>query len=350
METDRTVKTLLAVITLIAVMAALQVGQPVILLLLIAWLLSHGLSPAVDFLAHRLRFPHFLAVLTVLVFFLGMFFLVGLSVNTRVATFAAAYPEYHKRLTEIFASLTERLHVLSLPFSHQEMGNRFGQYLVSLSGSFLAFLSGLVLVFFFLVFMLLGRPHFQWKLHGMLQPATADKLNRINNAISRQIGRYLLLQVLINLVLAVCVWFSLALLKVDFAVTWGMLAFFLNFIPTLGAILASVPPILVALIQYYPHPWTALTCLLVLLGVNCAFGYIVIPKVMGNRFDLSPVVVLLFLVFWGWLWGVVGAFLSILIAVALKIVCENVDPLKPLAVLMGAGHKTSEAAPQTAER
>ncbi|MDX1667769.1 MAG: AI-2E family transporter, partial [Saprospiraceae bacterium] len=115
------------------------------------------------------------------------------------------------------------------------------------------------------------------------------------------------------------------------------MAFFLNFIPTIGSIIASLPPILLAFVQYPDDPWKGFATLGLIAAIQMSVGNVITPKVMGDRLNLSPVVVLISLIFWGWLWGPVGAILSIPIASALKIVCENIESLKPIGILMGSG-------------
>jgi predicted PurR-regulated permease PerM len=129
----------------------------------------------------------------------------------------------------------------------------------------------------------------------------------------------------------------LTLIGVDFAVTWGALAFFLNFIPTVGSIVASIPPVLLALVQYYPSFWPAVITLVSVTTIQMGMGNALAPKILGDQLNLSPVVVLLSLLFWGWLWGIVGALISIPIAAAIKIVCENIKTLHPISVMMGSG-------------
>jgi predicted PurR-regulated permease PerM len=129
----------------------------------------------------------------------------------------------------------------------------------------------------------------------------------------------------------------LEIIGVDFAVTWGALAFFLNFIPTVGSIMASIPPILLALVQFYPSLWPGIITLITVMTIQLGMGNALAPKVMGDQLNLSPVVVLLSLLFWGWLWGIVGALISIPIAAAIKIICENIETLHPISVMMGSG-------------
>jgi predicted PurR-regulated permease PerM len=142
---------------------------------------------------------------------------------------------------------------------------------------------------------------------------------------------------LISFVTGFLVWFALAMVGVDFAITWGALAFFLNFIPTVGSIAASIPPIVLALVPFYPSFWPGVITLLALLTIQLSIGNGIAPKVLGDQLNLSPVVILLSLMFWGWLWGIVGALLSVPITAAIKIVCENIEPLHPISVMMGSG-------------
>jgi len=165
----------------------------------------------------------------------------------------------------------------------------------------------------------------------------ANQLSQITFSITAQIRRYLSLQFLISSVTGFMVWLALTLIGVDFAITWGALAFFMNFIPTVGSIVASIPPILLALVQFYPSFWPGIITLIALLTIQLGIGNGIAPKVLGDQLNLSPVVILLSLLFWGWLWGIVGALLSVPITAALKIVCENIAPLQPISVMMGSG-------------
>jgi len=162
-------------------------------------------------------------------------------------------------------------------------------------------------------------------------------VKRILGTVSFQIGRYLSALALISAVTGFFVWFALEYIRVDFAVTWGVLAFVLNFIPTVGSIVASIPPILVALVQFYPSYMPAVITSLALLTIQVTIGNFITPKVMGDRLNLSPVVVLISLLFWSLIWGVVGALISTIIAAIIKIICENVPYLNFISVMMGSG-------------
>jgi AI-2 transport protein TqsA len=338
MEFDRSkiIFIFLGILVLVAVGVVLKSAQSVILPLIIAWLLSYLIGPAVNFMTSR-KIPTTLAVAIILIILLGIFYLSFTFLYSRVSAFAAAYPKYHTRFTELAAMVTSKWNLEFDPLAGINWGQNISHGLVSLSGSIFAFVSQLVLVIIFLFFILLGKPYFRYKILKSFSAENADQISRITSSITSQIRRYLSLQFLISFTTGILVWLALQIIGVDFPVTWGALAFFLNFIPTVGSIVASIPPILLALVQFYPSIWPGVVTFFTVVTIQLGMGNALSPKVMGDQLNLSPVVVLLSLLFWGWLWGVVGALISIPIAAAIKIICENIETLHPISVMMGSG-------------
>jgi len=327
---------LIGIVSIVATGLVLNFAQAVFIPLIIAWLLSYLFGPVVRFLS-RLRIPNFLNVVAVLALFFGVCFLGALFLNARILTFTEAFPKYYSRLLDIGKTLTMNLELPPDFWSSINWGVTARGYLIELSGSFVTIVSKLVMVIVFLVFLLLEAPYFDYKLQKAFSPATAEKVKRILGTVSFQIGRYLSALALISAVTGFFVWFALEYIRVDFAVTWGVLAFVLNFIPTVGSIVASIPPILVALVQFYPSYMPAVITSLALLTIQVTIGNFITPKVMGDRLNLSPVVVLISLLFWSLIWGVVGALISTIIAAIIKIICENVPYLNFISVMMGSG-------------
>ena len=317
------------------------------------------LAPVVTTMTDR-RIPTGVAVSIVLILLVGICYLTAVFLHARVLGFMKAYPRYHSQLMELLDPLISRFNVPPAMNGEEpavdwggqlkdlvvKMSGPMTEFLVRISGSLFVFLTKLVMVMVFLVFLLLGKPFFKYKVKRAFTQEKASQITGIFDSISRDIGRYMFLQLLISLGTGFCVWMALTLLGVDFAVTWGALAFFLNFIPNVGSFVASIPPILVAVVQFQPHGGRAVAVAVVLFAIQMAIGNGISPKVMGDRLNLSPLVVLLSLVFWGWLWGIVGALLSVPIASAIKIVCDNIDALRPIGILMEAGkaHRRMSAA------
>ena len=151
--------------------------------------------------------------------------------------------------------------------------------------------------------------------------------------IITEMRRYLVIKTLISLITGTFITLWLWILGVDFALLWGFCAFVLNYIPNLGSIIAAVPTTLLAVLQLgFGY---ALLVALGYLVVNVALGNFVEPLWMGRRLGLSALVVLLSLVFWGWVWGPVGMLLSVPLTMVVKIMLENSEDLKWVAVLLG---------------
>jgi len=124
-------------------------------------------------------------------------------------------------------------------------------------------------------------------------------------------------------------------LGVDFAILWGLLAFLLNYVPTIGSILAAVPPVPLAFVQFGPGK-----ALLVAAGyivINVVIGNLIEPRIMGKGLGLSTLVVFLSLLFWGWALGTIGMLLSVPLTMVVKIALEGHPNTRWAAVLLGSG-------------
>jgi AI-2 transport protein TqsA len=329
----------LGILAIIAIGAVLKATEGVVIPLLIAWLLSYLLAPPVNFLVRRLRFPAPIAVAFVVILLLLTSWGAGIVIQQRLLAFAKAFPEYQDKIAALFAHYGKRLDIPAFAVKDLDWTAQIGSVVLRTSRFFITFATNSILVLIFLVFMLLAKPYANDKLRAAFSPVRADALIDITNTISRQIGAYLGALFVISLVTGLIVWGVLAWMGVEFAFTWGLLAFVLNFIPTLGSIVASIPPILMALVQFSPEVWPVVGVALTLLAIHQIIGNLIAPKVYGDRLNLSPVVILLFLVFWGWLWGIIGALLAVPIAAAIQIALSQIPALAPLAVLMGSGKK-----------
>jgi predicted PurR-regulated permease PerM len=337
MKDSRYLIPFLGIITLIMVGFVLKAAQVVILPLIIAWLLSYLFVPVVNFLAQR-KVPTGVSVLAVLLILVVFFYLFGLFVQTRVMSFIDQYNQvYAEKLMNITSDAMARFNIPDSYFDDIDWTGKIGLYLGTLAGSFVSLFSNMGMVLIFLVFMLLGKPYSQHKIEMAFAPERAKKITQVTGTITGQISRYLSIKLAISSVTAVAAYVVLLIMDVDFALTWAVLTFLLNFVPMIGSAIATIPPVLVALVDCYPDFWPAVVVLILLLIIQQIMGSFIEPKLMGESLNLSPVVILLSLVFWGWLWGIVGALLSIPIAAAIKIMCENVEALRPISVLMGSG-------------
>jgi predicted PurR-regulated permease PerM len=124
----------------------------------------------------------------------------------------------------------------------------------------------------------------------------------------------------------------LGLFNVDFYITWGLLAFLLNFIPYLGSLAATALPILLSLVTL--GLWQGIVIAVLLIAMQQTLGVFVEPRIAGQRLNVSPLLILLALSFWGVVWGIVGMILAVPLLVSIRIILDNIDDTKPIAALM----------------
>ena len=391
MENNRALITLLSILTIIATGVVLKAAQVVVIPLVIAWLLSHLLTPPLNFMASK-GVPRSIASTILILAMLFSTYLFGNFGIRQLRPLTGQIDEYQTQLIHISNKISSDFHnkftflngndtpeptaevpeissppeppkleavpaittntmmTAELPpptqtpnlFAQLNWGAMVKLVLVTASGSVVSLARNLVLVTVVLFFLLLGKPYFRYKMLMIFNRHDAEQVRQMEKNISSDISRYLLVQFLISAVTGILVWLSLSLLEIDFAATWGMLAFFLNFIPTLGSIIASIPPILVAMVQYYPVLSKPILVLITLLAIQQIMGNFLTPKVLGDRLDLSPVTILVSLLFFGWMWGIVGALMATPLAVILKLLCAQIEMLRPLSIMMSSGRTLKE--------
>ena len=192
-------------------------------------------------------------------------------------------------------------------------------------------LSMTFLVFLIMAFMLSEATVFPEKFRFLTRNSTLedDRLEKIVSEVQTYLGIKTVISGVTGLILGTWAY----AMGLDFPVLLGLTAFLLNYIPTVGSIIAAVPAVLLSIILY----GTLGHALLVTLGyvtVNTVFGNIIEPNLMGRRLGLSTLVVMLSLLFWGWAWGPLGALLSVPLTVIVKIWLENTTDLRWVAILL----------------
>jgi predicted PurR-regulated permease PerM len=330
----------LGVIAFIVVGAFLKSAQGVFIPFVVALLISYILAPPVRFL-HKFGVPTSLIVVIMLGLLSGMVFLGIIYLNMSLVAFSKELPELQQKFFAMGKEISESSEAVRFLWrnlaEYFDVGSEMTARVLAFSRSFLSIATKMLLVVIFLVFLLVEAPYFEGKLRRALARRNAQKVQHIMETITVQIGHYLGLQCLISAATGLIAWGVLEYIGVKFALTWGVLTFLLNFIPTLGSVAATIPPILLAAVQFYPSYNEVLTTALALLILQQLMGNVLAPRVLGDRLNLSPALILFSLLFWGWLWGIPGGLLSIPITSAIKIVFENVRLVQGFAVLMGSG-------------
>jgi predicted PurR-regulated permease PerM len=332
---ENVVESCAVLLTVLAVGLLLSKSAQIAIPFMLSFLLSLLLAPlVVD--GKKYKLPEPVTVLIILAGLLVICLPLAILFHYRLQGMLNLLPEYYTKLVGISQSLLASMNAPKGFWASIDWQNTMGRYLSGMTGYFFKLITNIVMVIVFMVFMLMESPYAGKRLKMAFKGERGEVATEIARKIISQISKYLRTLAVISAATGACVWFALDLIGVDFAMTWGILAFFLNFIPTIGSIAASIPPILIALVQFYPDGAPCLLTLASLLGIQFTIGNILTPKIMGDTLGLSPVVILISLFFWGMVWGIAGALLSVPIAAMIKIVCENIPRFRFVAILMSS--------------
>ena len=342
MQNSKLTLFLLGIIAVFVFGVILRELRVVLLPFVIAILLSNVFSPIVTWLRQR-RVPTIFSLFLVLLSFSLIVFLMSLILVASVESFVQEVPKYEEilrsRASQYFEDVQEPLldlHLIDEKLDWRDFIPSFGSMTAAIGkglGSILNIVSYVFLILLFMLFMLAESGDLTRRLYRAFPDKQAAHIARIVANIDGQVQQYLLTKTLISMGTGFFTSIVLWLLGVDFALMWGFLAFLLNFIPNVGSIVATILPFFLSLLQF--EAFTIPILVLVLLGgVQVTMGNFVEPKVMAFSLNLSALVILVSLIFWGWLWGIWGMILAVPITATLKIVCENIEALHPVAVLM----------------
>ncbi len=327
----------LFIIALVAVGGVLRLTGEIFIPFVIAILLSFVFSPMATFLTKH-RMPRFLAISLVLIVFLAFGYLGFQIVYTSVQSLLREFPRYQQRFTQLLSDMIMRFDLPSTIISDLEVTRTVGNMVLDLSGNLMSFLSGFMLVFIFLLFLLLEKPYVRRKMELAVRYETTRRFNRVLIHVTSQIGRYMAVKILVSGLTAVIVYTAFRLIGVDFPFIWAVMTFLFNFIPSIGSIAITVITAIFALVQFLPEWNPIIVTIISMSATQFIIGNILDPKLLGDSLNLSPVVILLSLLMWGWLWGTAGLFLAVPMTVVIKIIFENVPGLEPFGILMGTGN------------
>jgi predicted PurR-regulated permease PerM len=337
MQGNRAVVASLVIIVVFIGGVVLRIAKPVLFPFFLAIFLSFILAPILDFL-NRHKIPRAISILFILIISFFVIYLLGALFYSSGKAFASEFPKYGQKISSILTSLQEKLNLAPLEWKpldwvEQLNINRIGGFLLSVFGPFFTFISNLFLIFVFLIFILAGRGKTKIKIRESFQDERANKIIDVIQNIDSQIQKYLAIKTVVSFITGVLATVVLLIFGVDFAVIFGFFTFLLNYIPTIGSIIATAFPLLVAALQFETL-WPAFWIFVFLGAFQMALGNFVEPKLMGEGLGLSPLVVLFSLFFWGWLWGIPGMILAVPIVAVIKIVCNNIPSLHFVGTLM----------------
>lgn len=338
----RLLAALLAIIAAILVVAALQSIRPVAMPLAFAVLIAIVVNP----LRHRLNqnLPRWLSLAIVLLVIMAV---LGILVGVLVLGFdqlEPQLPQYGERLQQLWQTTTIWLHSQGIPISTNALQNgSAGQQILSQAvgrvRSLLGSLSLLVLIISLLALLLLEVDDYRDRTQAAFSASVGDRLIDAFTSMSQKLRRYFTVMAFTSLLTGIFTLLWCWILSVNLAVVWALIAFGLNFVPTLGSIIAAILPALAALL--FQGAGKGAATLIGLAVIQVVLGNFVDPKLQGKYLQLSPFVALLSIVFWGWVWGIPGAFIGVPMTTAIALLSREFHSTRAIAILLGSDPKNT---------
>jgi len=345
MQLERGIKGLLIAAAFVIIVAGLKLAAPLIVPFLLAAFIATLSYPIVRWLLDK-GVPRPLGVIAALLVDLAFVAAIVAIVGDSVDSFYDHVPQYEERLAGITHDARHWLrghgfHVPESPIAEMAPGGVMGLVAATVQ-SVASIVSDLAVILIVVMFILLEAARFRTKLGYVLHDPDAT-FGRVSNAL-KEVQKYLIVKTGISLAAGVFITGWALVWNLDFPVLWGLLAFVLHYIPNLGGIIAAIPTVVVAMIQH--GVGTALGVLAGYMVITFILGNVVEPRVMGRTLGLSELVVLLSMIFFGWLWGPVGALLSVPLTMILKISLIHSRDLRWVAVLLGRTTDPKEIDPR----
>jgi AI-2 transport protein TqsA len=329
----------------VIVVAGMRAGADIIVPFLLAVFIAIISAPALDWLERR-GLSRAVAMIVVLVVFVAIGTAITGLVGSSLRQFSENVPAYTQRLNGYTNTVAGWLQGLGIAFDARDFRAMLDAgKVMTLAGdvfnSFGGVLTNAFLIFLTVVFILFETTSFAVKLRAVVDDPD-DTLERVAN-VTASIKHYLAIKTLTSLATGVVIGLALKLIGVENAALWGLLAFMLNYVPNIGSIIAAVPAVLFALVQL--GVGGALATAVVFAVVNVVIGSVLEPRFMGRGLGLSTLVVFVSLVFWGWVLGPVGMFLSVPLTMTVKIALAENQETHWIAVFLGSAHGISADEP-----
>lgn len=319
----------------IIIIAGVMYAQSLVAQLLMALFISVICAQPIDWLQKK-KVPQGLAIAIVFIGIMAIFFGFGKLIGSSLSSFSEDAPKYEKNLQEMGSVILQYADQMGVSISTDEMTRMFDpSKVMGITAGFLGqlgdFMGDAFTIFFLVLFLLMEIDSFSIKARAIVKDTKGSLA--FFNTIGNSIRHYLSIKTMTSLLTGTLIWMSLAIIGVDYAIIWALIAFLLNYIPNIGSIIAAIPAILFAAVQLGFGGVVWVTG--VFVAVNTIIGSVIEPKIMGRGMGLSTFIVFASLIFWGFMLGTIGMFLSVPLTMAIKIMLEQNPKTEWIAILLG---------------
>ena len=337
MNRSLTVASTLLIIVIVTYV--LVIGKTLLIPLIMAIFIWHLLNTITNSVKGLPKVGNYIPYSVAMLVAIGIVVMFGYTlfnvISSNVNDVIQASSRYQANLIKLFNSIDNKFHIKVLANLQQFMQNiSIQNILVNIYGVFTSITGYTMIISLYVIFLFIEQQAFKLKLNALFPQKNHRQLvDNIMTHIVQDTQTYVGLKSLMSLTTALSSWIIMTLVGLDFAEFWALLIFFLNFIPNIGSIIATIFPALLALIQFETYtPFIVITSGIII--VQFIMGNIIEPRYMGNSLNLSPLVILFALSVWGALWGILGMFLSVPITVIMMIIFAHFDKTRPVAIFL----------------
>ncbi|WP_319501547.1 AI-2E family transporter [uncultured Draconibacterium sp.] len=335
METSKKIYIFLILITIVVVcIYAQSIIIPFILAILFWFLIRviKKLLVKVKFIGHM---PKWIITLFSALVLIGFLTLAVTMISKNIKTLSTTLPVYEANVNKIAQQINQQFDIDLMNMAGNFAKDlNFGSILSSLLSTLTGLFGNAFTVLLYLLFLLLEEPIFPKKLKAMYPDKKRhEHVKKLVDKIDHSIGNYVALKTLTSLLTGFLSYFALLFIGIDAPVFWAFLIFVLNFIPTIGSLIATAFPAIFAILQF-GELTPGILVLTIVGAIQMVVGNFIEPKLMGNTLNISPLVVFLTLAIWGVIWGISGMLLSVPITVILIIIMSEFPGTRPFAILL----------------
>jgi predicted PurR-regulated permease PerM len=340
-EKNKVLTVLASMLIVVVAFIILKELKSILIPFFVAVILSLIFEPLYNILRQK-KIPSPVAIIVVLLIIIVIANIASVFIITSINSFAADFPKYETKFRDFIVSILQMFRLSdteiqtineSMQLKNLLMQGSLTTAMTALFSSVIGIFGDFVLILIYVVFLLSEMGSIRERIKRAYTQERSDKIAEIVSQIFNDIKKYIAGKTLINLIQGIVFGLILWAFGVDFYLVWGFLCFITHYIPNIGSLISTILPGLTALLQF-DNIVTPIIIIILLIVVQNVIGNIFEPKYLGDQLDLSPLLLLFSLIFWGYVWGIVGMILSVPIMSMLKIVLSKFEETKSLSILM----------------
>lgn len=350
-ESERLLKNIFLVLSAALVIVLLYISKVMagfLVPIFVAFFTAFLLQPFIHNL-NKAKVPNWLSIILVVAIFLLILTTLMIILVASINNFAEDLPaytiEFRQKIVDFFNNIyTNELiqkyidldRAMEMIFEMTTNIN-FGSYMMTTMSKTADMFKNVGLYIIALIFILPGVENVMTRVIKAF-PNNDFRIRKVFYNVTVQIQNYIVVKSLVSLMIGLLSFIICLVFGIKYALLWGFVTFLLNYIPYLGSFIAVLPPVILSLIQFQ-SPIRSLILLIALTAAQMIIGNIVEPKFHSRGVNLAPIVIFTSLLIWGYLWGVAGVFLAVPLMSAFNLICENIESLRPISVLISSGSK-----------